>query len=882
MRSVFRCLLGALLAAALLFVPAVDAAAEGADFLFDPLEGAITGYLGQGGEVTVPGEIGGFPVRIIGDNAFSTNSDITSVKLPEGIKRIGHSAFYFCDNLRSIELPEGLEVIMPYALFANESLESLTIPASVSYIGNNALYGCLNLSEISFLGELPLIGTDAFGHTLQERRYTVPEEDMAVYEAVLEAPVLPGGARQQVSRVIPEADFDFDPVSGTLKAYAGSAAYIIIPDAIGGVPVRALGERAFFGDKGPIRVELPEGLEQIGEQAFYASSLVDISLPESLKKLGDRALGASRLIQLELPAGLEEIGREAFVSNSIEILYLPEGITELPAGAFARNRKLETVYLPASLQRIGEEAFADCDQLDYLVFAAQTMPLMEEGVFENCPITDIDIAWDADRAQAEEAASVFEAAGLDMDSLYIWRANRPDELPYPIDGEFIFDDATGAVSFYQGDIEEMTMFWNFWGEDGELYGVRELGAGLFESSNLRRFFVPHSDQLAVIGDRAFAGSSLEEIYLFDSVTTIGASAFEGCENLTSIVIPASVERIGEGAFENCTALSEVIFLGGAPLIEKDAFKGCAALSSLTLPGETRLSGRLGLDPQILTLAADATDEALLSMAQAMELPWYLSLRRTGESDTFQRMPDAANAEEDFEFDAETGTLTKYIGTSSEVVVPREIGGVAVERVASLAFSDASIATFLDGTVGSTGLTGVILPETVRYIDDSAFLESSDLRQVISYGPIERLGIRAFENCAALERVSFVNGIRMIDLYAFHLNESLVALDWGNKLELIAEGALNGCVSIETLRVPSSVTSIGSGAFLGLESLKAIYFDRPDVSVMGFANFQFSDDITGFELCLPESATDEEVAAFVSMLNQNLLPGEDMVVRRDFE
>ena len=39
----------------------------------------------------------------------------------------------------------------------------------------------------------------------------------------------------------------------------------------------------------------------------------------------------------------------------------------------------------------------------------------------------------------------------------------------------------------------------------------------------------------------------------------------------------------------------------------------------------------------------------------------------------------------------------------------------------------------------------VLPETVRIIEDSAFLESRGLKSFICYGPVERLGIRAFEN-----------------------------------------------------------------------------------------------------------------------------------------
>ncbi len=81
---------------------------------------------------------------------------------------------------------------------------------------------------------------------------------------------------------------------------------------------------------------------------------------------------------------------------------------------------------------------------------------------------------------------------------------------------------------------------------------------------------------------------------------------------------------------------------------------------------------------------------------------------------------------------------------------------------------------------------------------------------------------------------------------------------------------------------AAVETIEPGAFQQMEALQRIYFDRPDVSILGYGKFQFTEDMDGFELCLPESATDDEVAAFVSALDQNLLPGADMVVRRNFE
>ena len=67
----------------------------------------------------------------------------------------------------------------------------------------------------------------------------------------------------------------------------------------------------------------------------------------------------------------------------------------------------------------------------------------------------------------------------------------------------------------------------------------------------------------------------------------------------------------------------------------------------------------------------------------------------------------------------------------------------------------------------------------------------------------------------------------------------------------------------------------------MDALETIYFDRPDANILGYGNFQFTEDMDSFELCLPENA-DDELAALISVLDQNLLPGADMVVRKNFE
>ncbi len=64
-----------------------------------------------------------------------------------------------------------------------------------------------------------------------------------------------------------------------------------------------------------------------------------------------------------------------------------------------------------------------------------------------------------------------------------------------------------------------------------------------------------------------------------SVTSIGAYAFEYCDNLTSVTIPNSVESIGESAFDSCRNLTSVDIPNSVTSIGKSAFSYCRSLES---------------------------------------------------------------------------------------------------------------------------------------------------------------------------------------------------------------------------------------------------------------------------------------------------------------
>lgn len=425
------------------------------------------------------------------------------------------------------------------------------------------------------------------------------------------------------------------------------------------------------------------------------------------------------------------------------------------------------------------------------------------------------------------------------------------------------------------------MFFSFWKKDGSgTLDILGVGEGAFEGTGIREFYVPRSDVFTTIAARAFKNSSLEFIDLFDSVTTIGEEAFMGCAGLREIRIPDSVQTIGANAFAGCDSLQEVV-----------------------LPAGVQLAGNLGLPAGKIKVAAGASDEQIAALRAAMGYTWDMELLRVGERSAFTPLPEglAFSPEGEFEFDAATGTITRYKGQSATVIVPRSIQGVPVSGIGFSAFSNLTVVSVALGTQDNVNLQSVILPDTVRRIEDSAFLNCATLTLVEVYGPIDRLGIRAFENCKALKEVHFYNGIQEIGIYAFNLCESLSRVGFGPANPAIPEGAFVGCgfegtlvisapavgnlayqnnAKVTSLHILPGVKEIGDAAFAGITGLNEVYMERSDAEFLGSYRYQFDQAATGMKVYIPESAGDAELALFVTKMNQNMLPGENMVSRKN--
>ncbi|MCL1827709.1 MAG: leucine-rich repeat protein [Candidatus Cloacimonetes bacterium] len=139
MKKIFSVVLALVMVAGLAPTFAPPAVASESDYVFDPATGTITGYTGTGGDITIPGTIGGVAVTVLGPDAFRGHTSITSVIIPEGVTTNG-GAFSNNPNLKSISIPASLTIFTSADLLGADNLENIIVDsANPNYMSENGV-----------------------------------------------------------------------------------------------------------------------------------------------------------------------------------------------------------------------------------------------------------------------------------------------------------------------------------------------------------------------------------------------------------------------------------------------------------------------------------------------------------------------------------------------------------------------------------------------------------------------------------------------------------------------------------------------------------------------------------------------------------------------
>ena len=273
-------------------------------------------------------------------------------------------------------------------------------------------------------------------------------------------------------------------------------------------------------------------------------------------------------------------------------------------------------------------------------------------------------------------------------------------------------------------------------------------------SSLSEIVIPSS--VTSIGDSAFSScDSLSEIVIPSSVTSIGDSAFYGCYSLSEIVIPSSVTSIGDGAFSSCDSLSEIVIPSSVISVGYGAFSFCSSLSEIVIPssitsiGKGVFSGCSSLSEIVIPSSVTSIGDSAFSGCNSL----------------------------------------------SKIVIPS-----SVTSIGKGVFS------------GCSSLSEIVIPSSITSIGDSAFSGCDSLSEIVIPSSVTSIGNHAFSDCRSLFEIVIPSSVTSIGNSAFFGCDSLSEIVIPSSVTSIGDHAFSDCRSLFGIVIPSSVTSIGKGAF----------------------------------------------------------------------
>lgn len=274
-------------------------------------------------------------IRSIAYRAFSGRR-IRSIVIDACVEDIGESAFTECKDLKRVVLPEGLKELKPHLFDGCSSLRDVSLPGSLEVIGDKAMAGCSALKELSIPPSVTRVGWQAFEGTLDEK------QDKDGYKVI----------------------------DGILISYAGEEKDLAIPEELG---IRGIADNTFERQMQLERLQLPEGLEWVGEKAcFMCNNLKDISLPASLNHVGRGAFIMTPWLDKQREKSSFVVINDMLIdyNGADSVLHIPD---DLPVSRIMRSSigslELKEVYLPDQIRELEEGSFSECRSLSKVHFA---------------------------------------------------------------------------------------------------------------------------------------------------------------------------------------------------------------------------------------------------------------------------------------------------------------------------------------------------------------------------------------------------------------------------------------------------------------------------------------------------------------------------------
>ena len=591
-----------------------------------------------------------------------------------------------------------------------------------------------------------------------------------------------------------------------------------------------------------------------GQGAFYGEEITKSKLEEVLAAAGTT------------------IGPDAFYgctmkteSGGTSEILIPETIRAIGSGAFMNSSGYTNLSIPNSVEFIDTNAFVGCNDVTSIELPIE---MSLEGCFKCTSLESIHYTVRNDGVMPERTApqSVSNYQNFRQNSLESWALGSLDRI--------VFDSGVTSISSYafchpgyiRPDYNEEEYFLSSWPLSLRYVELPSsvINIGDYAFYNQRLMTINHTVSSGEDGTVTGRGGSIGR-YAFwrcyaltdeiipEGVTEVKDYAYEYCRQMDHLSLPSSLTAIGQQAFYFCETVDTLVIPNGVTYIGHNAFGGWEGLKHLTIPADMAIGDII----QCFTVESIIYTRGTTGVIPDYDssTPWHPQhgAKSIVFDDGVIRIGDG--------FLSHTGVTSITLPDSLESIGDNWLG------------TEESF-----GTSGRTVMLTNPIPANLRYIGEYGYFNCRGLTDVVLPDTVEFIGERAFKN-SSVENITIPEGLTVIPDSMCYNCWNLTAANLPETIGEIENGAFAGCKLLQGIALPENVTVIGNEAFSGCVKLQSINIPEQLESIGGYA-FR-NCGLTGV-ITLPETVAAIGPGAFwaCSKMTEIVLP-EQITIIEDY-
>ncbi len=806
-------------------------------------EATIVGATIEKGDMIIPSELGGYPVKKIGDKAFNDEYKIKSIFIQNGIEEIGREAFASDDDrdddvrisVKSLTLPDTLKKIGYSAFFYLNLNGELVLPESLQYVDNYAFNRTRVYNKELFIPKnVEHIGTGAFidngfikYRVDENNKYFSCDDVGALYNK--DKTVLiqyPNGTyeAENTTFVIPDT---VEIIAPYCFHYTKCLKEIVIPPSVRIIEDHALGFNSTLK-----RLVFPKTLEKVGATPLYGDITHEVyyeGTKEQWNEICDHFYASEEGIHFlygtEPHEYTEEITKAPTCKQQGKMTYTCTCGVAYTKDVDSINEDhskhyTEKVVTPAKLNKNGKKEIVCkvCGVVDSgNIPEIRSIYVREDHNYTGKEIKpNVDISTRADISKNEyEIIYPEKAVDVGTYKLTVKFSGRFEGTH-----EYTFKILPASVNNLKAQlsVKGITFTWDK-NKEATAYKI-----GVSIDNGEYKYYDASADTLKWVVPSVYGGGELEvDKYCSFTVTAVtklsDGTVMEGLQTRQDVKFTPEQKtyKATEGTYT-------YFLLGDEATIVKADIKG-----NVTIP--SKLGGKKVTG--ILSYAFDG-----LSKLTAVVIPEGVNfIGKAAFKDsgiTKITLPATLTDIEENAF--------QYCKQLKSVVLSNKNPALTLDESGVLYNKDK---TELILFPAKSSVKEYILPETVTKIWSYAFAYNSTLKSVTVNEGVTQIGEYAFHCCKGMTTLSLPQSLETIGQSAFRACTKLLSIVVGEKvkrlptytfayctrlkdvtlpkgLETISSKVFYECFAIEEIVIPN-VKSIGYWALGTMEGLKRVYF-----------------------------------------------------------